>query len=145
MTFWNSVRAIVLASSLCTPEITRALELGARGVMPKDSPPEILFKSIYTVMAGHLWIGLERAGEAVDSLRRLEAARRRTQAFGLTPRELEIVRAVVVGRTNKEIAQQSSISENTVKSHLQHIFNKLGASNRLELAVFASHHRFLDG
>jgi DNA-binding NarL/FixJ family response regulator len=52
---------------------------------------------------------------------------------------------VVAGYTNKEIAERSSLSENTVKSHLTHIFNKSGASNRVELALFAAHHRLLDG
>ena len=51
---------------------------------------------------------------------------------------------VVAGCTNKEIGEQLSIGENTVKSHLTHIFNKLGASTRIELALFASHHGFLD-
>jgi DNA-binding NarL/FixJ family response regulator len=80
-----------------------------------------------------------------EGLRKLRNARRRTRALGLTEREIEIARAVVAGYTNKEIARRSSISENTVKSHLMHIFNKLGASNRVELAIFAAHHRVLDG
>jgi two-component system nitrate/nitrite response regulator NarL len=81
----------------------------------------------------------------VPGLRKMEADRRRTKAFGLTRRELEILRAVVAGYTNKEIAERSSLSENTVKSHLTHIFNKSGASTRVELALFAEHHRLLDG
>src|SRR4029078_7918877 len=60
-------------------------------------------------------------------------------------REIEIVRSVVAGYSNREIAARSSITENTVKSHLTHIFNKLGASNRVELALFAAHHRLTDG
>jgi DNA-binding NarL/FixJ family response regulator len=143
-TFWPSIRAIVLASSVCTHDVMHVLELGARGVIPKDSTPEVLFNSIHSVMAGHFWVGRERVAETGPGLRRFEAARRRSRAFGLTLREIDIVRAVVVGRTNREIAQQSFISENTVKRHLQHIFNKLGASNRLEVAIFASHHRLLD-
>ena len=64
--------------------------------------------------------------------------------FGLTRREQEIVRAVIDGDTNKEMARRLSISENTVKRHLMHIFNKVGASSRIELALFAAHHRLLD-
>jgi two-component system nitrate/nitrite response regulator NarL len=139
------VRTIVLTDCVETPEVLRALQLGARGVILKDSGPEVLFKSIHSVMAGELWIGRERVSDVVVSLRKLKAARRRSRTFGLTPREIEIARAVVAGYTNKEIARQSSISENTVKSHLLHIFNKLGASNRVELALFAAHHRLLDG
>jgi two-component system, NarL family, nitrate/nitrite response regulator NarL len=139
------VRTIVLTDCIDTPEVLRALQLGARGVILKDSTPEVLFESIHSVMAGDFWIGPEPVSEAVVGLRKLRAARRRSKALGLTPREMEIARAVVAGYTNREIAGRFSISENTVKSHLVHIFNKLGASNRVELALFASHHRVLDG
>jgi DNA-binding CsgD family transcriptional regulator len=79
------------------------------------------------------------------TLRNAAAARRRARAFGLTPREVEIIRCVVAGCTNRAIAKRIGISENTVKSHLTNIFNKSGASNRVELALFAAHHRLLDG
>jgi two-component system nitrate/nitrite response regulator NarL len=140
----SPVRVIILTDTVDSPQVRLAVELGARAVVPKDSAPDILFKSIEAVMAGHYWIGREQVSEAVPGLRKLEADRRQSKAFGLTRRELEIVRAVAAGHSNKEIAEQSSISENTVKSHLTHIFNKLGASNRVELALFASHHRLLD-
>ena len=61
----------------------------------------------------------------------------RQKKFGLTPRELEIVSAVVAGYSNKEIAEYFKISEDTVKHHLSNIFDKLGVSTRLELALFA--------
>jgi DNA-binding NarL/FixJ family response regulator len=82
--------------------------------------------------------------DATAGLRKLEVELKRRRVFGLTPREQEIVRMVVGGLTNKEIAEQLAIGENTVKSHLTHIFNKVGASSRIELALFASHHRLLD-
>jgi two-component system, NarL family, nitrate/nitrite response regulator NarL len=141
----NPVRTIILTDRVDTPEVMSALQLGARGVVPKDSSPDVLFRSITSVMAGHFWLGPEQFSKAVPGLRKLEAARRRSKAFGLTRREIEILRAVVAGYTNKEIAERSSISENTVKSHLTHIFNKSGASSRVELALFAAHHRLLDG
>jgi len=140
-----AVRTIVLTNSVDTPCVSRALESGVRAVVPKDSPPDALFKSIECVMAGRYWIGGELPSDAVPSLRQLETSRRQDKAFGLTRRELEILRCIVGGHTNKEIAERSSISENTVKCHLTHIFNKLGASNRVELALFAAHHRLLDG
>ena len=141
----TSMRIIVLTPSVDTPDVARALQLGARGVVPKDSAADVLFKSIRSVAAGHYWIGGESVSKVASSLRELETARRRSKAFGLTRRELEIVRAVVAGYTNKEIAERFTISENTVKRHLTHIFNKLGASNRVELALFSAHHRLLDG
>jgi two-component system nitrate/nitrite response regulator NarL len=138
------VRTILLADRLNTPEVAGALRLGARGVLPKDSAPDELFNSIHGVMAGHLWVGPGPASTMVASLRKLKAARRRTKAFGLTQREIEIVKGVMAGYSNKRIAENSSISQNTVKSHLTRIFNKMGASNRLELVQFATHHRLVD-
>jgi len=61
----------------------------------------------------------------------------RRKRFGLTPRELEIVSTVVAGYSNREISEHYKISEDTVKHHLSNIFDKLGVSTRLELALFA--------
>ena len=141
----TTTRTIILTDRVDSPDVMCVLQQGARGLVPKDSEPERLFESIRSVMAGNLWLDREAVSGAVPGLRKMEAARRKTKAFGLTRRELEILRAVVAGYTNKEIAERSSLSENTVKSHLTHIFNKSGASNRVELALFAAHHRLLDG
>ena len=140
----NTTRTIVLTDRLDRDEVISAVQLGVAGVVLKDSPPEILFKSIRAVMGGEYWLGHERFATVAPNFRKVEADRRRAKAFGLTKREIEIVRSVVAGYSNKEIAAQSAISENTVKSHLTHIFNKLGASNRVELALFAAHHRLID-
>jgi two-component system, NarL family, nitrate/nitrite response regulator NarL len=139
------VRTILLTGSIDTPEVmSAAIQLGACGVVPKDSGPDVLFKSIESVMAGNYWVGRECVLDVAASVRKLDTTRRRTKAFGLTRRELEILRSVLKGDTNKQIAKRFSISANTVKRHLSHIFDKVGASNRVELARFASHHRLLD-
>jgi len=138
-------KTIVLTDRLDRAEVFAAVQLGLRGVVLKDSSPEVLFKSIRAVMAGEYWLGHDRFAAVMPSLRKVEAARRKSKAFGLTRREIEIIRSVVAGFSNREIAVRSSITENTVKSHLTHIFNKLGASNRVELALFAAHHRIIDG
>jgi two-component system, NarL family, nitrate/nitrite response regulator NarL len=65
----------------------------------------------------------------------------RARDYGLTTRELEIVTLVVAGYSNPDIAQRCSISEQTVKHHISNVFDKLGVSNRLELALFAVNHR----
>jgi two-component system nitrate/nitrite response regulator NarL len=140
----RSLRTILLTHSLEAPEVLKAMRVGAYGVIPKDADAQTLFKSIDSVMAGHYWVGHERVANVTDGVRRLDNVRRRLKAFGLTRRELEIVRAVMDGDTNKEIASRLSISENTVKRHITHIFNKMGASTRLELALFAAHHLILD-
>lgn len=142
--YWSALQIVVLATSVRMPAVLQAVELGVRAVIPKNSTPDVLVSCILAVTGGSYWMGNDRVVETTAGLRRLDAAQRRSRAFGLTPREIEILRAVTVGRTNREIAQHCSITENTVKIHLKNIFNKLGASNRLELALFASHHRLLD-
>jgi DNA-binding NarL/FixJ family response regulator len=141
----SPTKVILLTDRVDTPDVRLGVERGAKGVVPKDSSPALLFESIRAVVAGHFWLDKKQVAGALPALRKLEAARRKAKAFGLTRREIEILRAVVAGYTNKEIAERSSLSENTVKSHLTHIFNKSGASNRVELAIFAAHHRLLDG
>jgi two-component system, NarL family, nitrate/nitrite response regulator NarL len=138
------VRTIVLADRLGAPDVAGALQLGVRGVLPKDSTPDELFDSIHAVMAGQMWVGRAPTPTMGASLKKLKATRRQMKAFGLTQREIEIIKAVMVGGSTKGIAERSSISENTVKSHLAHIFNKMGVSNRVELVQFAAHHRLLD-
>jgi DNA-binding NarL/FixJ family response regulator len=141
----TKVRTIVLTGSIHTPEVVAAVQHGAAGVLSKDSTADVLFKGIDSVMEGRYWVGDKAVANVAVSLRKFNIDRRRTKAFGLTHRELDIVRAVVNGYTNKQIAQQFSISESTVKRHVTHIFDKLGASNRIEVALFAAHHRLLDG
>jgi len=140
-----TTKTILLTDRIDRAEVFVAVQLGVRGVVLKDSSPDVLFKSIRAVTSGEYWLGHDRFESVAPSLRKVEAARRKSKAFGLTRREIEIVRSVVAGYSNREIAARSSITENTVKSHLTHIFNKLGASNRVELALFAAHHRLIDG
>jgi len=141
-----SIRTILLANGIDLPQVTTALQSGACGVLAKDSGSELLFKSIEAVMAGDCWIGDERASRGVEaSVRKLDHARRHALGFGLTRRELDIIRAVLDGDTNRQIAARLSISENTVKRHLMHIYKKMGVSSRVELALFAAHHRLLGG
>ena len=136
----NGVKVILLTAAAEKHQIVEALQLGARGVVLKDSATQLLLKSIHTVMAGESWVGREAVSNLVQYLRmQMQASNEesRQKKFGLTPRELEIVSAVVAGYSNKEIAEYFKISEDTVKHHLSNIFDKLGVSTRLELALFA--------
>jgi DNA-binding NarL/FixJ family response regulator len=136
----SSVRVILLTAAAEKDQIVEALQLGARGVVLKDSATQILLKSIRAVMNGEYWVGRESVSNLVQYLRSMVAASSnepRKKNYGLTPRELEVVSAVVAGYANKEIAQHFKISEDTVKHHLSNIFDKVGVSTRLELALFA--------
>jgi DNA-binding NarL/FixJ family response regulator len=144
----SPVRTVLLTAAIERNQIVEALQLGARGIVLKESATELLMKSIRAVMAGQYWVGRESVSDLVATLRELmprggeEPSQRR---YNLTPRELEVISTIVAGYTNKDIAQKFSISEQTVKHHLTNIFDKLGVSNRLELALFAVNHHLADG
>ncbi|HEX8713671.1 MAG TPA: response regulator transcription factor [Terracidiphilus sp.] len=140
------VRPLLLATNLSGPELMRALLLGARGVVLKTSSAQALFDGIRGVMVGQYWIGAEIGASMLGVLRdnnRTTSSNSTKGAFGLTPREMEIVTTVVGGYSNAEIARKYEISEQTVKHHLSSIFNKVGVFNRLELALFAVNHRLV--
>ena len=135
------IRILLLTAAVEKEQIVEALQLGARGVVLKESATQLLLNSIRAVMAGQYWVGRETISNLVEYLRGLLAPppTPKQKKFGLTPRELEIVSAVVAGYTNKDVAAHYKISEDTVKHHLSNIFDKLGVSTRLELALFAVH------
>jgi two-component system, NarL family, nitrate/nitrite response regulator NarL len=140
-------RTIVLTAAIDDDQAIEALQLGAQGILLKDSAPPLLFKSIRAVANGQCWLGRDCVANLV---RHLQTARNavheepRRTAFGLTTRERQVVSAIVDGSTNRDIAQRFAVSADTVKHHLTNIFDKCGVSNRLELALFAVHHRLVD-
>jgi DNA-binding NarL/FixJ family response regulator len=138
----SAVRPILLTAGVEKTEVASALQMGARGIVLKDSATQLLFKAIRCVMKGEYWVGRDSVADLVAALRQhqnsAESAARR--GFGLTPRELEVVAAIVTGLQNKEIARKLGVSEDTVKHHISNVFDKLGVSNRLELALFAVNH-----
>ena len=140
----SGVRTILLVATIEKHQIVEALRLGARGVVLKESASELLLKCIRTIMAGQYWVGREGVTDLVDYVRELATPTPQEKAYGLTARELDVVAAIVSGSTNKDIAEKFSIREDTVKHHLTSIFDKLGVSNRLELALFAVHKRLLE-
>ena len=139
------VRTIVLMAAIVKPDIIKVLQLGARGVLLRESPTDVLLKSIRSVFGGGLWIGREIMRDVVQVLAALRRSTRPTapRNFRLTGRERETLRLIVEGNANKGIAQKLSVSEDTVKHHLTSIFDKTGVSSRLELALFAIHHRLI--
>ena len=132
-------KTILLTSAISQREILEALQLGARGVVLKDALTTDLSACISTVMQGHYWLGRKPVQNLVQVLHDLmeEIKQPPKNTFGLTVRELEIVRLIAQGMTNKDIAKECEIAEETVKRHLKNIFDKVGVWNRLELALFA--------
>ena len=141
------VKIILLTSLISTQQIIEALQIGARGIVLKDSVASDLGESLRAVLSGDYWIGGKRVVNllsALHDLMQLAAAVPEKKTYGLTPRELEVVTCIVEGCSNKDIAKQFTISEETVKRHLSNIFDKTGVSTRLELALFAISHKLVD-
>jgi two-component system nitrate/nitrite response regulator NarL len=137
----SPLRTILLTASIEKSEIVEALLLGAHGIVPKQSASRMLFKSIRTVMSGEFWISRDMVSDLVETLRGpATSGVAASKTMGLTRRELDVIAAVAEGQVNKDIARTFHISEYTVKHHLTRIFDKLGVSNRVELAMFAINH-----
>jgi two-component system, NarL family, nitrate/nitrite response regulator NarL len=140
-------KIILLTSTISTQQVIEALQIGARGIVLKDSVANDLNESLRAVLSGDYWIGGKRVVNllaALHDLMQKAAAVPERKTYGLTPRELEVVTCIVEGCSNKDIAKQYTISEETVKRHLSNIFDKTGVSTRLELALFAISHKLVD-
>ncbi|MBM3764850.1 MAG: response regulator transcription factor [Acidobacteria bacterium] len=140
-------KVIVLTASEDKNEFVQAMKLGCSGIVLKQTAPELIVKSIRKVSAGEIWLdshttaavmrqfatpGSEMAASGSGSAKGRERS-------ALSTREREIVALVAQGYKNKEMAEKMFISEQTVKNHLHNIFDKLGVSDRLELALYAIH------
>ena len=141
-------RVIVLTASEDKNEFVQAMKLGCSGIVLKQTAPDLIVKSIRKVNSrrnlarfahhggGHAPV-LNRARGRTGV--RLRTPAKAASAVRYRPREREIVALVAQGYKNKEMAEKMFISEQTVKNHLHNIFDKLGVSDRLELALYAIH------
>ncbi|MBZ5585147.1 MAG: response regulator transcription factor [Acidobacteriia bacterium] len=152
----NKTRVIVLTASDDKNEFVQAMKLGTSGIVLKQTATELLIKSIRKVHAGEIWLDShttaavirqfvaadEPPAPAAPSQQQPPRDRERSP---LSQREREIVALVAQGFKNKEMAEKMFISEQTVKNHLHNIFDKLGVSDRLELALYAIHNNLHTG
>ena len=155
----NKTRVIVLTASDDKNEFVQAMKLGTSGIVLKQTATELLIKSIRKVHAGEIWLDShttaavirtfvandEAAAAAPQQQQQLSPAPRDRERSPLSQREREIVALVAQGFKNKEMAEKMFISEQTVKNHLHNIFDKLGVSDRLELALYAIHNNLHTG
>ncbi len=139
----SEVRTVLLCSAITAKQILEALQLGARGVVLKKKVAELI-PALEAVMRGQYWIESQSVSNVVQVVQQLATANsqpsQKQTRFGLTARETEIISFITQGCMNRDIASSLSITEETVKRHLTNIFNKVGMSNRLELALFAIEH-----
>ncbi len=139
----TKVRIVATLHVLEKTGIVEAFRLGAHGIVLKASPAQVFLRSIRSVFSSGYWLGGDTIGILVEALRESlshGSGAKSTKDYGLTPRELEIIAKIASGRSNKEVGEDFSISERTVKHHLTNIFTKLGVSSRLQLALFAVNH-----
>jgi DNA-binding NarL/FixJ family response regulator len=132
----NRVASVVLTGSESQTDYVQTVRLGARGLVLKSDGPDKLFAAIRNVATGELAFSDEIAHRVLGAMatdNRAEVA----SMSRLSDRERQISYSVARGLKNRDIASELSISENTVKRHMQSIFSKTGARDRLELAVMA--------
>ena len=130
-----AARVIVLTSFGEDERLFAALRAGAAGFLLKDSEPAELVRAIRTAHAGHAPLSPAVAARVVEEI--AHGGDRAPQADELTPRELEVLRLIAGGRSNKRIALELGVAEKTVKTHVSHVLAKLGLSDRTQAALYA--------
>ncbi len=146
----RKTKVIILTASEDKNEFVQAMKLGCSGIVLKQTAPELIVKSIRKVNAGEIWLDSHTTAAVMrqfatagpDGLGSSTGSGGSTKVRERSPlsaREREIVGLVAQGYKNKEMAEKMFISEQTVKNHLHNIFDKLGVSDRLELALYAIH------
>lgn len=150
----SRTRVIVLTASDDKTDFVKAMRLGSRGILLKQAPPDLITRSIRKVHAGEIWLDSDTtsavmemfsSGQSATSLPAMKQQAKGRERSPLSARETEIVQLVAQGYKNKEMAEKMFISEQTVKNHLHNIFDKLGVSDRLELALYAIHNNLHTG
>jgi DNA-binding NarL/FixJ family response regulator len=136
-----SVPVVLLAAEIDDNQTLEAVRLGARGIVLKEMTPALLMECIRAVHAGELWVERERVARALSALLRREAGVRELPS-GLTNRELDVVRMVLLGLRNAEMAAKLCVSQSTVQSHLHHIYEKLGVDSRIGLLLLVQREGF---
>lgn len=116
---------VVISGSAGTAEVARAIELGARGFLPKTLPSKVLSAALQVVMSGGTYV-------PTDYVQPTPSPAAEPVGGALTPRETEVLQLLMVGRSNKEIGRELGLQEITVKLHVRNVFRKLGVRNRVE-------------
>jgi DNA-binding NarL/FixJ family response regulator len=139
-------KVMFFASADNKDEFVEAMKLGCCGILLKDAPTTMIEKSIQKVYDGEIWLDSTTTAAVIRQFASPtdfpaahtngKANRERAQ---LSQREREIIILIAQGYKNKEIAEKMFITEQTVKNHLHNVFDKLGVSDRLELALYAIH------
>jgi DNA-binding NarL/FixJ family response regulator len=138
----SRTRVVMLLESRERQCVVDAFRFGAKGVVFRDEPLQILNKCIKAVHGGQIWANSQIFGYVVEALAQaMPFIVKDVNGTGkLTKREREIVDLLCMGLSNRDIAAQLKLSDHTIRNYVQHIFDKLGVSNRTELAVYWFQH-----
>jgi DNA-binding NarL/FixJ family response regulator len=134
--------ALVLTASLDRAEHARAIEAGAAGVLHKSADVDEIMHATRRLAAGETLISPEELAEMLH----LAGASRDARASieQLTPRELQVLKVLAQGLSNKEIAERLHMSVDTERTHMMNILNKLGVHSRLQALLFAARHGLIE-
>lgn len=139
----RGVRLVMLVEASQPALVLEAFRCGAHGIFSRDESLDVLCLCVRKVYEGEIWANSEQIRYLVEAISET-APPFIVDAKGtnlLTKREQSLVQLVAEGRTNRDISRELNLSEHTVRNYLFRIFNKLGTSNRLELALYAIHQR----
>ena len=115
---------------------------GVRGIIPRSISPDLLVKCVRKIGAGETWIDNQSVNWVIEAYRSQATAITNPKSQPrLSPKELSIIACITQGKRNKEIAFQLGTTEQVIKNYLRKIYDKLGVSDRLELALYCLHHQ----
>ncbi len=128
------IRVVALTASTDDARMAAVLRAGATGYVRKDADPELLMKAVRAVAAGRSFVDPSVTGDALTA----------SPSADLSPREIEVLREVALGRSNREIGERLFISEGTVKTHVARLLSKLEMQSRTQLVAYAVKNRYVD-
>lgn len=131
------VRIVALTVHVTDAFVARALGAGARGYLPKTASREQLLDAIAAVARGEYYVHPAVAGTVVQEFVKARGQRAAAPWAGLTEREVEILKLIAQGRTNREIATALGITVRTVETHRSNLLSKIGAHDRVDIVRFA--------
>jgi two-component system, NarL family, nitrate/nitrite response regulator NarL len=138
------LNVVMILDSTNSTTVVEAFRAGASGIFSRDQSSDMLCKCIHAVHQGQVWANSRELRFVVEALWPAHPANASKGSGLLTKREEGVVHLVAEGLTNRDISQQLNLSEHTVRNYLFRIFNKVGTSNRLELALYAIDRRHGD-
>ena len=140
------VKVIIVAHRIGEEETVDYLRRGVRGILTRSVSPDLLVRCVRKVAAGETWLDNQGVNWVIEAYRsQAEQGATPKQQLRLSEKEMLIIGGVTQGLKNKDIAQEVGTTEQVVKNYLRKIYDKLGVSDRLELALYSMHRRLLDG